>query len=54
LDIVKYIIDKMNIDIGLSMSLIISYEDNDEVMQRLFPNQFKQMNSKQLDANSSI
>jgi hypothetical protein len=37
LDIVKYIIGSMETDIGLSLTAIVSYEDNDDAMERLFP-----------------
>jgi hypothetical protein len=51
LDIVKYIIGSMEIDIGLSLTAIVSYEDNDDAMERLFP---QQQMYKEGDGNSNI
>ena len=51
LDIVKYIIGHMGADIGLGMTVIVGYEDNDDAMERLFP---QQSMYKEGDGNSNI
>ena len=37
LPIVKYIVSSMEVDLGLSLTAIVSYEDNEDAMERLFP-----------------
>ena len=40
LAIVKYIHEKMEVDMGMSLCLLNYNEENDEILERLFPDQF--------------
>ena len=51
LTIVKYIVSSMEVDLGLSLTAIVSYEDNEDAMERLFP---EQAVYKEGDGNSNI
>mmetsp|Transcript_32819 Transcript_32819/g.50119 ORF Transcript_32819/g.50119 Transcript_32819/m.50119 type:complete len:274 (+) Transcript_32819:1741-2562(+) len=42
LNIVKYVHEKMEVDMGMSLCLLNSNDENDEILERLFPDQFNQ------------